>query len=256
MEISCNYRISLTLWFSQSRKLILLGSNQRMHVRLKFWCLTLAAACFFATGAPAVAVPIAFNFTGGAGTQASTVIYSQSGLSVTITSNVINDAGTVVTSAGKVGQWSQGLGILDGDRNDEHFVDGKGKNDVLSFQFSQAVKLISVGFSYNDGNDDFAFLFDGDQNGSLANNVIWKTKDIPGNNFVGSFSFAALAGSSYIGQLFGIGAFGDNDEFKIASFVVDVVQPSAVPLPPAALLLGSAVIGMALRRRRKSDKPA
>jgi hypothetical protein len=227
-----------------------------MHTWLMLRYFALVVACFFATGAPAEAVPITFNFTGGAGTQSSTVVYSQGGLSVTIKSNVVNDVGTAVTSAGKVGQWSQGLGILDGDRTDEHFVDGKGKNDVLSFQFSQAVKLISIGFSYNDGNDDFAFLFDGDQNGSLANNIIWKTKDIPGSNFSGSFSFAALAGSNFIGQLFGIGAFGDNDEFKIASFVVDVVQPSAVPLPPAALLLGSAVIGMALRRRRKSNKSA
>jgi hypothetical protein len=242
----------------------------------KFAKLGVVLGALCATATFAHAVPITFNFT-GTGQQAPTFSFSQSGLNLTVKSNVSNEAGTALTAAGKVGKWQYGLGILNGletsssstddekekekekddehstiQYTDEHYVDGKGKNDVLSFAFDKSVKIISVGFSYNDSNDDFAFFFDQNKNGILANDLIWKKKDIPGSAFSAIYSFVALAGQpstpNYIGRLFGIGAFDDNDEFKVASITVERV--SAVPVPAALPLFFAGLLGLGLMVRR------
>ncbi len=225
-----------------------------MLVRKNHNWLLIAAVALIASSINAFAVPITFNFTGGTGQQAPSFTYTKLGTTLTLTvkSNIANEAGTILTAAGKVGKWQQGLGILDGDRNDEHFVDGNGKNDVLSFFFSQSVRILSVGFSYVDSNDDFAFFFDKGKDGVLQNDRVWKTKDIPGNGPNGTFSFLTLT-DKYIGKLFGIGAYDSNDEFKVASITVDFVKPSTIPLPGALPLFAAGLVGLGLMRRRKTS---
>ncbi|MCG8490943.1 MAG: VPLPA-CTERM sorting domain-containing protein, partial [Sneathiellales bacterium] len=57
------------------------------------------------------------------------------------------------------------------------------------------------------------------------------------------------------GTLFGIGAMFEGTEFYIDSITVSTV--SAVPLPPAALLFGGAVVGLGwITRRRKAATPS
>ena len=196
---------------------------------------------------------------------------------------------STVTAAGTVGRWPYGLGIRNGLENvyvnhnssknddehgsskgedehesskgdnehnvlkseDAHFVDGHGKNDVLSFFFSQKVRILSVTFAYNRRNDNFAFFFDksNGKDGSLTNDLVWKSKDIPGDSFYGTYSFLTLNAPSYIGRLFGIGAFGDGDQFKVASITVQ--QVSSVPLPAALPLLLASLGGLGWFGRRK-----
>jgi hypothetical protein len=216
------------------------------------YSLSIAAVALAASSASAVAVPITFMLNGGTGDQAPTFTFTKPGLTLTVKSNTANESGTMVTPEGKVGKWSEGLGIVDGQRGDQHFVDGNGRNDVLSFAFSQNVRLLSVGFSYVDSNDDFAFFFDKGKDGVLQNDLVWKTKDIPGSGFYGTFSFAYLTNN--IGKLFGIGAYDSNDDFKVASITVDFVKPSTVPLPAALPLFVAGLAGLGWMRRRGSVK--
>jgi hypothetical protein len=216
--------------------------------------LSVAAVALVASTASAVAVPITFKLNGGTGDQAQAFTFTKpdTTLKLTVKSNTANESGSTVTPEGKVGKWSEGLGIVDGQTGDAHFVDGNGRNDVLSFAFSQNVRLLSVGFSYVDHNDDFAFFFDKGKDGVLQNDLVWKTKDIPGNGFYGTFSFAYLTNN--IGKLFGIGAYGSNDDFKVASITVDFVKPSTVPLPGALPLFVAGLAGLGWMRRRGSVK--
>ncbi len=205
----------------------------------------------------AQAVPVTFDFAGGSGSQSPTMTFSKSGLTLIVSSYKWDNTGTSVATVGKVGRWPQGLGILSGVSGDDHFIDGRKngsvENELLGFYFSKAVRILSITFSYNDGNDDFAFFFDKNQNGNLAGDLVWKTKDIPGSSFYGTYTFAALESKKYIGRLFGIGAYEDNDEFKVASITVNNA-PSAVPLPESLpmLLSAFAAFGMVTRKRLRS----
>jgi hypothetical protein len=233
---------------------------------VEFWAMAIKfgkvlGAALFAlaiTAGSARAVPVTFNFYGGNGQQSSSFNFTKSGITLSVSSNKWDDSGVQVSSVGKVGRWSNGLGILSGASGDEHFIDGKKNgstaNELMKFYFSKAVNIISITFSYNDSDDDFAFFFDKNSNGSLAGDLVWKTRDIPGSSFYGSYTFAALESRKYIGQLFGIGAFENNDNFKIASITVND-RPSAVPLPGALPLLLSAfggVLWTGIRRKQKT----
>jgi hypothetical protein len=200
----------------------------------------------------ALAVPVTLDFTGGNGAQSPLMTFGNAGLNLTVSSNTWNDSGSNVQTAGTVGRWSTGLGVVNS-HGDQHFVDGNGKNDVLSFYFSQAVQLVSITFSYNDRNDNFAFFFDDESNNSLAGDLVWSRRDIPGTSFYGTYTFTALESRNAIGRLFGIGAFDADDEFKIASITVNNA-PSAVPVPAALPLLLSALGFMGWRARRGKAK--
>jgi hypothetical protein len=213
------------------------------------------AAAWLALAISAHAATLTFDFTGGGGQQAPTMIFTKNSVVLTVSSHTFttNSAGTLatLTTEGKVGRWQDGLGIVDGQRGDQHYVDGSGRNDVLSFYFSVPVKILSLTFSYNDSNDNFAFFFDDDKNGNLTNDLVWKNRDIPGSSFYGTYTFAAFSPVTYIGRLFGVGAFDDNDEFKLASISVATIPTSAVPVPGALplLLSGLAAFGWFGRRR-------
>ena len=67
---------------------------------------------------------------------------------------------------------------------------------------------------------------------------------IPGSNVV---DFAGLSDAVLTGDIFGIAAFGNNDNFRIAGVTVSY---DAVPLPAALPLMLTGLIGLGLFGRR------
>ncbi len=159
------------------------------------------------------------DFRGYAG-LADSYDFFNDGIGVTVTAGIFNSSGNVSTG-GYVGQYSRGLGATT-HYYDSHQVDGYHNNDILLFNFDQTVRLHHIVFSYVDWNDRFRFFHDSDGNG-LLNDFGWNT-DIPNS---GVYVFNSL----WEGTLFGIGAKGKYDNFKIKKIYVTAVPlPAALPL--------------------------
>lgn len=224
----------------------------------------IAAAAILAVSAMSAQATTTFNL-GGSFPGGFSLDYSEGGIGLNVTGGTFSSStpGSETVSGGAfVNRGSDGIGVSSGlIENPE--VDGDHSNDVAIFSFDQAVKLVSVTFSHYDDetqstdfftclftgvcyvpapDDEFSFLADTDNNGSL--NLITTNSD--GNPYVFS--------PSPIGDLFGIGAWDNNDDFRIAS-----IEVSAVPLPAALPLYGAglAVMGFAgWRKRRKAAAAA
>ncbi len=175
-----------------------------------------------------IAHAVTFNF-GGYGGLADSYDFSSSGINLTVTAGRFKSDGTIIDE-GRVGQYAWGLGATTR-WHDSHQVDGYKGNDILIFSFDQKVTLEKVAFSYVDGNDRFRFFHDTDHDGELTD--FGTSIDIPyGNVYVFN--------SVWDGKLFGIGAKGKYDNFKIEGFhVTPIPLPAALPLFAGALgLLG------------------
>ncbi|MFT6559150.1 PEP-CTERM sorting domain-containing protein [Sneathiella sp.] len=197
-----------------------------------------AAALFSVTAAHAVS---SFDFTSGTSSWTSGALsYSKDGIGLDVSAG--RYTGGNVVDSGYIRQYnSSGLAVYSSTLFDNHEIDGWNHNDVAVFSFSQDVFLTSVSFNYNSSDDQFAYFFDTDNDGTLE--LINASLDA---NPTDTYTFAGLLLKA--GDLFGIGAIGYNDDFKIASVTV-----SAVPLPPAMALFGAAMVGLGwLSRRRKS----
>ncbi|WP_025898651.1 VPLPA-CTERM sorting domain-containing protein [Sneathiella glossodoripedis] len=138
-------------------------------------------------------------------------------------------------------QYSTGLGVYSSDCNyscstdSDHQVDGYMYGEAVRLRFSEPVLLTSILFSYVGWNDDFKYRVDRQS---------WSARlDIPNDS---SYEFA---GDGILGQVFRIGAFDYNDEWKLRGVSFSTI--SAVPLPPALLMFGAALAGLALFRRGK-----
>jgi hypothetical protein len=108
---------------------------------------------------------------------------------------------------------------------DSGAIDGLGLNEFVSLSFSESVLLESITFGGWDGNDDVTFT---------------------GLSIAGFGGDGGTATINEIVSAFTLGAVGLNDNFRISSITV-----SAVPVPAAAWLFGSALLGMiGLRRNR------
>jgi len=85
-----------------------------------------------------------------------------------------------------------------------------------------------------------------------TNGLVYKDHDSSVDNTVGgTFSFDAIAGQVYSIYLGGSGGDGWNDQHD--GYVLDITT-SAVPIPAAAWLLGSGLVGLFSYGRRKSIK--
>ena len=205
-----------------------------------------AALVFSATSAQAVT----YNFTGANSGQADSYTYGDLTVGA---GHYHTDTGAVHSQVtgdsldDQVTRTSAGLGvdsdISGGGQDSDNQVDGSGDNDVLVFSFGSAVQLISVTFSHFSGNDDFSYFFDGDGNGNLDFDLIAGNLDTGGSTYT--------FGGTYVGTLFGIGAIGSNDEYRVKS-----INVSAVPLPAALPLFGAALLGMGFLARRRKQKAA
>lgn len=148
-----------------------------------------------------------------------------------------------------------GLALTNGRHDSSHMIDGKGQNDVALFSFSEQVSLDNVVFNFVDWNDDFT-LFVGDTMDSLSAFSV-------SNIFAAAAKGTTLVELGVVGRVFGIGAKGKNDDFKIRGLKFtrlgvtnDVDPPVVTPLPGAVPLMATAMAGFGFARRRKAKKAA
>jgi hypothetical protein len=205
-------------------------------------CRALAAFLLTAGGASAAT----FDFTGGPGRESSAFSYAVDGLSLTVSGAVFDSTG-FRGQGGLVGDWDTGLGLRTS-RRDSHTLDGAGYDELLVFTFSERVRLSSVSFSYADSDDDFTLF--AEQTGGFGNAGSWRLSP---TGSIASFDFQ----TDWLGAMFGIGAAGNNDEFKLRSISVErlVADPgdtAVVPLPPTLALIAAAMAGLALVGRRRA----
>ena len=197
------------------------------------------------TATAASAVPVTFDFT-GATDETPSAFYEMGGLGLTVTAASFDEAGSLIPADDTVvTRDAGGLGVrhsLDSaDPEKNRFVDGRSHrdiNDLLVFAFDQAVTSVEVAFTARQGFETSTFALFTAMDGMLA-------PAFDGQRF--DLGSGALA---FGGDLFGIGAFGDSDQFLVSSITLDTA-PSAIPLPATGGLLMGGVGLLALRRRRR-----
>lgn len=178
--------------------------------------------------------------------------YIKDGVSLHVTSAMYN--GLFAFHMGAVGQiYNNGL-FTRVRAGDIDYVDGYRENDVAVFNFDQEVHIDRIILnSFNNDNfseaitkpESFAFFSDSDGDGKVE----LRDQTLKQRNY--EFPNTAMT----YGTVFGIGSLFEGTEFYIDSITVTTV--SAVPLPPAALLFGGAVMGLGwITRRRKAAKPS
>jgi len=217
--------------------------------------LLAAAAAFALAGtAASAATTTTFNFATGNGTYdaaAKAFTFSSGGLTLVTTGHLLNSDGTI-GQLENIGQYSNGLGVTNyKDKScflwctytDEHYVDSTGSDEVIKFSFSEKVSLTQITFKYVDSSDDFSFsLYDGATLASYDSTI-----DISGHGY-GWYNFGTPTMAS---TMFGIGAAGSGDEFKVKSITVKWNDVPAIPLPASGLLLIGALGGLGLARKRR-----
>lgn len=184
------------------------------------------ALCLGAASAPAAT--ITFDFTGQRGSGQT---YSQTVGGLTLLVDGARYGRTFNIFGNSRVTWNgNGLGARSGATDTNSALDGSGFNEILTFLFSQVVKIETITF------DAIArrSRADGFVNGSYVG-----TATVP-------VSYDA-SGNSFLADLYGLGARTDASSFRISSITV-----STVPLPAAGLLLVSALGVMGLMRRRRS----
>lgn len=199
-----------------------------------------------------------------------------SGLSVDVTSFGLTANGGTEFEAAQVGQFFGGLGSCNtfeglGCNSPLHTADNIGQKEVLVMAFNQQVDFSSVELT-NFGTDnnyvDIEYWIGTAPipvalAGSTASNTTKSNDSITtisgfgestySFEYVGFQDIASFDLTPGTGNVLIIGAtFGDpfkdgnNDRFKLSSVTV-----TAVPIPAAAWLFGSALIGMSALKRRK-----
>jgi len=150
-----------------------------------------------------------------------------------------------------------GLGVTTCGRftclTDSPTVDSFGSDEVIKFAFDSAVSIKRIYFSEIDASDDFSFSVIG------AGCSVMDFDPRINMSLLGGFGL--LDGRSYefaeplaVSNIFGIGAHGFGDSFRIAALeIVWEEDTPAVPLPASALLMvGAFGTFGAMRRRRKA----
>jgi len=202
-----------------------------------------------------------FDFTGGSNHISVSEDFVSDDITLTVTAGYFNgDSVTEYEYTAAVGHYSTGLGV-NYSGSDAHYVDGGTRNDLLIFSFDQTVELESITFSYWDvdrvwvstgrrsgywtwveGDDEFT-LFTSDPWTNIGTNY---NPDSVGQDGVAMYAFDA----GWITDTFGVGAYDDNDEFKVRSLTVKAIE-SGVPEPATWLMMimGFGLVGLASRRR-------
>jgi len=199
------------------------------------------------------------SLTGGSSYNSISTSVDGIGLDITALTISNNGSGTIFSSTPVTGidvgvylsdSTSGNLGVLSnlfgGDGTNLDGGNGANADDLdegLLFSFDRLVSLDYINFDSFSGSDDFNLTVDGisilvDFNATdtasslLVSEVLGQTDEFNFNNIVGTeFLFWAD---------------GNSDSFRI-----DTLEVSAVPIPAAAWLFGSAILGLVGFSRRK-----
>ena len=208
-------------------------------------CAAAAAAMAFA-GVASAGVLTLTNATATSINGGQQLQFSNSEVTLVVSAGTFVQTGEVEVVKGANGArpvaYSPGVGLLT-TRDDNHAVDGSGKLEALILEFSKPVVITGLTFGWFGSKSDFDFFFDTDLDG-LVERVL---KDIK----ITASGFVDMTGLfSEGGVLFGVGANGKNDYFKLKKvhyeLLPEVPLPAALPL----FLAGLAGLGFAGRRRK------
>lgn len=208
--------------------------------------LALAASVLTMAGISAAsAATLNFNEWSGLypdGLDHSAASYSQTVGGLTMTVTATGNASDKVAY-----RPNAGLGVLctsgcflDSPEMGSDLIKGEGR-EVLTFTFSQAVNLQKIGFYLFDNNIDKARL----SYGASSIDINSAPTDNSGKPVVG-FSQYSVGGAPLVTS-FSVAARGSVTSFRISDITVNTV-----PVPAAAWLMGSGLLGLAgvARRRR------
>ena len=234
-------------------------ARPRLPVILGVFALALGA-----TAAPGQAATIAFDLTGSSnnGTLGNVRTFSNGGVTVTATAwSYLSDF-----EVAALGIYGSGLGVCNsgeypGCTSPNHEVDNSGRTDFVLFQFNTPVDPLSVGITTT-SNDDLdvsywvgnltlpADRLDSETYATLSALGFGSRFD---NNGSPTSRTVTLTSGLVNGLLFGAKVGDSNDAFKISTLTVDrPPDQQTVPEPASLLLLGTGLVGMLQRARRRS----
>ncbi|MEE2690314.1 MAG: VPLPA-CTERM sorting domain-containing protein [Pseudomonadota bacterium] len=222
-------------------------------MRKLFGALAGAVALSAATSAGAATFNLASSAGASSYTNGSIHGYQMTvdGITLTVTIGHYTDAGVITEGAhGARPTIYNGYGTGSKyNSSDEHTIDGNGYNEVVLLRFSEDVILESVLFGYFFSDDHFDFFADNDDP-DTALNYLYSGIDIPGSSYLSPGAGLYVFANIWQGNIFGIGASGKYDAFKLKGLTVsklpEVPLPAALPL----FLAGAAGVGFMSRRRK------
>lgn len=208
-------------------------------------CLVLASVCAFTVGSGASAIPVTFDLTGET-FNAPTATIAAGGITLTVTAG-----------GGVVGRDGAGVGVGPsssdgGNAGASDILQGSGESLTFSFdggQLPSGVTFLSASFSAveggpgNSGDDANLFIDGAGVESDLQ--LIWLPQ-AAGSPGVFQYTFDPSA----IGQSFTVSGTDGNDDFFVASLVVDA-DFAGIPLPGSLTFALTGLVGLAYVARRR-----